>query len=265
MSVKDCVFQVRGRTFAGGTHVMGILNVTPDSFFALSRVGDDISERALQMVRDGAEILDIGGQSTRPGHREVGALEEMSRVVPAVRAVRAVTDVPISVDTYLPEVAEAALAAGADMINDVSGLRDAALAGVAAKYSAAICIMHDRRPSDEKDLMTDKLTGLVAAAETALRAGVPKDGIILDGGIGFNKSADEDRQLLAHYAELKLAGYPLLLGTSRKSFFGGEVEGRLSATLETTAQAVRDGILFVRVHDVAENKSVIDALSGDGR
>lgn len=261
--MKTSVFEVRDRRFAGGTHVMGILNVTPDSFFPLSRVGDDVAERALQMVRDGAEILDIGGQSTRPGHKEVGALEELSRVMPAIRAVRAVTDVPVSVDTYLPEVAEAALAAGADMINDVSGLRNPALASIAAKYGAAICIMHDRRQSSEKDIMNDKLTGLVAAAETALRAGVPENKILLDGGIGFNKSAEEDRFLLSRYSELKLAGYPLLLGTSRKSFFGGEVSGRLSATLETTAQAVKEGILFVRVHDVAENKSVIDALSGE--
>lgn len=263
--MMNSVFEVRGKVFAGGTHVMGILNVTPDSFFPLSRVGDDVAERALEMVRDGAEILDIGGQSTRPGHKEVGALEELSRVIPAVRAVRAVTDAPISVDTYLPEVAEAALEAGADMINDVSCLRNPALARIAARYGAALCIMHDRRQSAERDLMKDKLTGLVAAADTAVRAGVSERAILLDGGIGFNKSADEDRQLLANYAQLKLAGYPLLLGTSRKSFFGGEVGGRLSATLETTAQAVRDGILFVRVHDVAENKSVIDALSGENR
>lgn len=261
--MMNSVFEVRGKVFAGGTHVMGILNVTPDSFFPLSRVGDDVAERALEMVRDGAEILDIGGQSTRPGHKEVGALEELSRVIPAVRAVRAVTDAPISVDTYLPEVAEAALEAGADMINDVSCLRNPALARIAARYGAALCIMHDRRQSAERDLMNDKLTGLVAAADTAVRAGVSERAILLDGGIGFNKSADEDRQLLANYAQLKLAGYPLLLGTSRKSFWGGEVGGRLSATLETTAQAVRDGILFVRVHDVAENKSVIDALSGE--
>lgn len=261
--MKDCVFEVRGKVFAGGTHIMAILNATPDSFFPLSRVDDDAAERALKAVRDGAEIIDIGGQSTRPGHKEVGALEEIARVVPAVRAVREVTDAPISVDTYLPEVAEAALEAGADMINDVSCLRDPALAAVAARYGASLCIMHDRRQSRERDLMNDKLTGLVAAAEFARRAGVPEKRIILDGGIGFNKSADEDRQLLAHYSELKLAGYPLLLGTSRKSFMGGEVSGRLSATLETTAQAVREGILFVRVHDVAENKSVIDALSGE--
>lgn len=263
--MMNSVFEVRGKVFAGGTHVMGILNVTPDSFFPLSRVGDDVAERALEMVRDGAEILDIGGQSTRPGHKEVGALEELSRVIPAVRAVRAVTDAPISVDTYLPEVAEAALEAGADMINDVSRLRNPALSRIAARYGAALCIMHDRRQSAEHDLMNDKLTGLVAAADTAVRAGVSERAILLDGGIGFNKSADEDRQLLANYAQLKLAGYPLLLGTSRKSFFGGEVSGRLSATLETTAQAVRDGILFVRVHDVAENKSVIDALSGENK
>ena len=146
-------FRVRGREFASGTHVMGIVNVTTDSFFAASRAAaDEAAERAVKMVADGAAIIDIGAQSTRPGAREIGALEEMSLLLPALERVREATDAPISVDTFYPEVAEAALAAGADMINDVSCLRFSGLAEVTARYGAAICIMHNRRGSTVPDL-----------------------------------------------------------------------------------------------------------------
>lgn len=259
------VFRLRDRVFSGGTHVMGILNVTPDSFFAPSRVGGGFAERALKMLKDGAEIIDVGGQSTRPASTPVSVIEELSRVIPAVEEIRAASDCLISVDTFYPEVAEEALAAGADMINDVSGLADVALAEAVAKYGAGICIMHNRRQSTVPDLMTDKQTGLALAADRALRAGVREDGILLDGGIGFNKSADEDRYLLKHYAELSLAGYPLLLGTSRKSFFGGDVSERLTATMETSVFAAKRGIMFVRVHDVRENKLAIDSVTGGDR
>ena len=182
-------FAVRDRRFDSGTHVMGIINVTPDSFFAASRAAaDEAAERAVRMVRDGAAIIDIGAQSTRPGAREVSSLEEMSLLLPALEKVRAATDAPVSVDTFYPEVAEAALAAGADMINDVSCLRFPGMAETAARYGASLCIMHDRRGSKVKDLMTDKLTGLGAAVRKALRAGVRAEKILLDGGIGFNLS-----------------------------------------------------------------------------
>ena len=153
----------------------------------------------------------------------------------------------------------AALAAGADMINDVSCLRFPGMAETAAKYSASLCIMHDRRESRVPDLMTDKLTGLTAAAAKAVRAGVPSDRILLDGGIGFNRGAEEDRYLLEHYDLLSAAGYPLLLGASRKSFLGGEPETRLTATMECSAKAARMGVLFVRVHDVKENLMAVKA------
>lgn len=247
-------FEVRGRKFDTGTHVMGIINVTPDSFFAASRTAaEDAAERAVRMVKDGAAVIDIGAQSTRPGAREVSAIEELSLLLPALESVRAATDAPVSVDTFYPEVAEAALATGADMINDVSCLRYPGMAETAARYGASLCIMHDRRGSKVKDLMTDKLTGLTAAAEKALRAGVAAEKILLDGGIGFNLSREEDIFLAEHYDLLSAAGYPLLMGASRKSFLGGEPETRLTATLECTARAARKGVLFVRVHDVKEN------------
>lgn len=257
------VFEVRGRRFEGGTHVMGILNLTPDSFYPLSRAGEDVAQRALRMLKDGAEIIDLGGQSTRPGAKQVGALEEMARVIPAVESVRAATDAPISVDTFYPEVAEAALAAGADMINDVSCLKYAGLAEVTAAYGASLCIMHNRRESKVNDLMTDKLSGLAAARAKAERAGVKSERIILDGGIGFNRGADEDRYLLEHYDLLTAAGSALLLGASRKSFLGGVPETRLTATMECSARAARMGVLFVRVHDVKENLMAIKVALGE--
>ena len=209
-------FEVRGRKFDTGTHVMGIINVTPDSFFAASRAAaEDAAERAVRMVKDGAAVIDIGAQSTRPGAREVSAIEELSLLLPALESVRAATDAPVSVDTFYPEVAEAALATGADMINDVSCLRYPGMAETVARYGASLCIMHDRRGSKVKDLMTDKLTGLTAAAEKALRAGVAAEKILLDGGIGFNLSREEDIFLAEHYDLLSAAGYPLLMGASR--------------------------------------------------
>lgn len=247
-------FEVKDRVFTDGTHIMGIINITPDSLYAASRASrEDAAERAVRMVEDGADIIDIGAQSTRPGARRVSALEEMSLLIPALEAVRAATDAPLSVDTFYPEVAEAALAAGADMINDVSCLRFPGMAETAAKYGASLCIMHDRRESRVPDLMTDKLTGLSAAVRKALRAGVTAEKILLDGGIGFNLSREEDIFLAEHYDLLSAAGYPLLMGASRKSFLGGEPETRLTATLECTARAARMGVLFVRVHDVKEN------------
>lgn len=254
------VFRVRDREFSTGTHVMAILNATPDSFYPFSRVGDDCVRRALEAVAQGAEIIDIGGQSTRPNGGQVSVLEELSRVLPVVESVRAATDCPISVDTYYPEVAEAVLEAGADMINDVTCLLAEGMAETVARYGAAVCIMHNRRCGGLDDLMADKLAGLSAAVDKALRAGVRADGIILDGGIGFNRSNAEDWELLDRYRELSMLGYPLLLGTSRKSMFGGQPETRLTATMETSAFAAREGILFVRVHDVRENLAVISSV-----
>ncbi len=260
---REYNLRVGERCFSTGTHVMGIINVTPDSFYPLSRVTSDAAERACVMLEQGAEIIDIGGQSTRPGAACVGVLEEMARVTPAVRAIKKLGAL-VSVDTFYPEVALAALDEGADMINDVSCLAYDGMADIVAESGAAICVMHDRRKTACPDLMTDKISGLTAAVDKLLAAGVDKSKILLDGGIGFNKNNAEDWELLKSYSDLMAAleEYPFLLGTSRKSMFGGEVGERLSATLETTAQAVRDGVLFVRVHDVSENRLVIENESG---
>lgn len=242
---------------------MAILNATPDSFFEGSRLYNRAVERARECIAKGAEVLDIGGQSTRPDADRVSALEEMARVLPVIEEIRAeFPSIPISVDTFYPEVAEASLQAGADMINDVSCLRDKEMAGVISRAGASVCVMHDRRASKVGDLFFDKTAGLLRAVETLRRAGVSADRILLDGGIGFNKSRDEDWELLRGYRRLieEIDGYPFLIGTSRKSMFGGEVSERLIPTLESTALAVKAGVLFVRVHDVAENLAVINSL-----
>lgn len=254
-------FHVGNEVFESGTYVMAILNVTPDSFFAGSRHAHDAVETARKFLQQGAKIIDIGGQSTRPGAQSVSALEEMARVLPAVESIKKeFPDALVSIDTFYPDVAQAAIDVGADMINDVSCLLDKNLAKVVAQNDVAICVMHDRRKSRIPDLFFDKETGLMRAVDTLLSLGLDKKRILLDGGIGFNKSNDEDWQLLNDYDKLldMFEEYPFLLGTSRKSMFGGTPETRLSATLDSTMLAVKQGVLFVRVHDVKENQAVID-------
>lgn len=254
-------FHVGNEVFESGTHVMAILNVTPDSFYAGSRHAHDAVETAKKFLEQGAEIIDIGGQSTRPGAQSVSALEEMARVLPAVESIKKeFPDALVSVDTFYPDVAQAAIDVGADMINDVSCLLDKNLAKVVAQNDVAICVMHDRRKSGIPDLFFDKETGLMRVVDTLLSSGLDKNRILLDGGIGFNKSNDEDWQLLNDYDKLldMFEEYPFLLGTSRKSMFGGTPETRLSATLDSTMLAVKQGVLFVRVHDVKENRAVIN-------
>ena len=255
-------FVVKDKVFEKGTHVMGILNANTTSFFGFSRIDGDEISKAEKMLRDGAEIIDIGGQSTAPGAIKESALEEASRVLPVLESLRGeFPNAILSVDTFYSSVAEEALALGADMINDVSCLGDKYMAEVVAKYGASICAMHNRRGSKSKDMWLDKELGLMKATDTLLSAGVDRNKIIVDGGIGFNLNHDEDRALLEKYNNLNTIGYPLLLGASRKSFLGGEVETRLTATLDTTKLAVKQGVLFVRVHDVKENKMIIDLYS----
>ena len=255
--MREYNLKVGNKVFKNGTHVMGILNVTPDSFFADSRVGDNTIEVAKKMIADGAEILDVGGQSTRPGHKEVSWKEEIERVVPKVRELKKLNCL-ISVDTYYPEVAEAVLAEGADMINDVSMLKDKRLAEVIAKYDASVCLMHNRRESSIDDLFEDKIKGLENAIKILRESGVDSNKILLDGGIGFNRNNTEDWELLKNYDKLvEHFDYPILLGTSMKSMFGGDINTRLKPTVESTALAKKQGVLFVRVHNVLENMKVL--------
>ncbi len=250
---------VGGQSFKNRTYVMAIINLTPDSFWQNSRATcDDVLFRAECAVKEGAAVLDIGAQSTRPGYTEVSADEEIARLEKPLAAIKREFDVPVSVDTYFSKCARAALELGADMINDIRGLtHDMDMAEVIAKAGASVCIMHNAPQKLEGDIFPQINSFLKSSVETALAAGIDKEKICLDGGIGFAKDKEQNLQLLNGYERLSEHGYPLLLGTSRKSMFGGNVEDRLPATLESTRLAVRKKVLFVRVHDVAENVAAI--------
>jgi dihydropteroate synthase len=260
------------RTFTWGerTFVMGILNVTPDSFsgdglLAGSIAGDpgDPIGRAVEIGRamagEGADILDVGGESSRPGHAPVDAAEEARRVVPVIAALRdALPDMPISVDTTKPVVAEAALAAGAHLVNDVWGVApDDAIARVAAAHDVPLVVMHNRAEARYTNLMAEVLADLQAAIDLALRAGVAWDRLIVDPGFGFGKTPEHNLVLLRHLDAIRLLGRPVLLGTSRKSTLGKVLDlpagERVEATLATTALGIAAGVDIVRVHDVRAN------------
>jgi dihydropteroate synthase len=258
--------RIGGTTFRWGerTYVMGILNLTPDSFSGdgLLAAADPVEravDQARRMVDEGADLLDIGGESTRPGHTPVGSREELDRVIPVIAAVRAaLPDTPLSIDTTKPEVAEAALAAGADLFNDVAGTGpDPALTELAAAHGVPIVLMHGRPEPTDLPITADVLAGLTAAVERARRAGVPDESIIVDPGIGFGKTADQNVVLLRELAVLRSLGRPILLGTSRKSTIGRildlPADQRVEGTLATTALGIAAGVDIVRVHDVAAN------------
>jgi dihydropteroate synthase len=250
------------------TFVMGIVNVTPDSFsgdglLATAAAPADpvvrAVDQALLMVADGADILDVGGESTRPGHATVDAAEEAARVVPVIAAIRAtLPGVPISVDTTKPDVAEAALDAGADLVNDVWGVGpDPALIRIAARRAVPIVLMHNRAEARYTNLIAEVVADLDAAIERALRQGVAWERIIVDPGFGFGKRPEHNLALLRDLGELRALGRPILLGTSRKSTLGLVLDlpadERLEATLATTALGIAAGTDIVRVHDVRPN------------
>ena len=254
------------------TYIMGILNVTPDSF---SDGGDytniDIAvNHAKEMIELGADMIDLGGESTRPGHKFVSAEEEISRIVPVIKRLKEEINVPISIDTYKSEVAEEALKLGVDMVNDVWGLTyDGKMADVVAKYDGEVCIMHNQEGTDyDKDIMEAIKEFLQNSIDMALKAGVKKEKIVLDPGIGFGKTYEQNIEVLERLGELRDLGYPVLLGTSRKSVLGKTLENstpkeRVNATVATTVLGVKDGVDIVRLHDVKENKEaamVADAI-----
>jgi dihydropteroate synthase len=275
---KKFTLQLKSQELVLGprTLLMGVLNVTPDSF---SDGGKFISVKdavaaALGMERAGADILDIGGESTRPGSRGVSAAEELARLLPVLEALRGRLKIPISVDTRKAAVAEIALGAGAEILNDVSGLRhDARLAEVAARSRAPLILMHMRGTPETmqkvpfaKNVIPDVIAGLRGSIAMARRAGVAKSRIILDPGIGFGKSFAQNYKLLANLPLLAKLGYPLLVGTSRKGFIGktlGSKGGKLApaeerawGTAATVAASIWNGAHIVRVHDVAEMAQV---------
>lgn len=258
--------QIGGRQFVrqAKTYVMGILNVTPDSFSDGGKWND--RDQALfhveQMIREGADIIDVGGESTRPGYTQLTDEEEIERVAPVIKEIKARFDIPLSLDTYKSKVAEAGILAGADLINDIWGLKyDNQMAEVIAKYNVPCCLMHNRGEADYKNFMDDVQSDLIATLQIAEAAGISKDGIILDPGVGFGKNYEHNLEVMANMEQLRILGCPLLLGCSRKSVIGLTLElptqERLEGTLATTVLAVVQGISFVRVHDVKENVRAI--------
>ncbi|MBL4932315.1 dihydropteroate synthase [Clostridium paridis] len=243
------------------TYIMGILNVTPDSFSDGGKYNN--LEQALKqgekLIAEGADIIDIGGESTRPGAMYVTAEEEINRVVPIIKALKEKHDIIISIDTYKAEVAEAAIKAGADLINDVWGFKkDKDMAKVSAKYEVQCCLMHNKDNKEYTDIIEDMKKELQESVEIALKAGVKKENIILDPGIGFAKTLENNIEVMDRLEELLTLGYPMLLATSRKSMIGLTLdlppEERVEGTVATTVVGIMKGYDFVRVHDVKENK-----------
>jgi len=247
-----------GREFSWGSRVylMGIVNVTPDSFS-----GDGVTdhgaavEQGLRMVGEGADLLDVGGESTRPGHQPVTTEVELERVLPVVERLARESGVPVSIDTWKLPVAEAAVAAGAAIINDVWGLqRSPELAGLAAREGLGLVVMHNQEGTEYGDLMAELLASLRRSMAVAEAAGVPSDRVLVDPGIGFGKTAEQNLVVLRRLAELESLDRPLLVGTSRKSFIGRildlPVDDRVEGTAASIAVAILRGADVVRVHDV---------------
>jgi dihydropteroate synthase len=259
---------------------MGIVNVTPDSFSGdgllvggSGRGGTPVEAAVVQargMVADGADILDVGGESTRPGHAAVAESDEIARVVPVIAAIHAaLPDVPISVDTAKPGVAAAALDAGASLLNDVWGVaRDDAMARLAAARGVPLILMHNRAEANYADFLAELVSDLGAALDRAIAAGIPPANLIVDPGFGFGKTPEQNLVALRELTRLRALGRPVLLGTSRKSTIGRILGGappdeRLEGTLATTALAIAFGADIVRVHDVRANvlaARVVDAV-----
>lgn len=259
MKIGNRVFDLRNHTY-----IMAILNITPDSFSdgGSYKNMDDVLYRVEQMINEGADIIDVGGESTRPGHTVIGDAEEIRRVTPVIEAIRQRFDVPISIDTYKAPVAEAALQSGAHLVNDIWGLQhDAAMAGVIAKAGATCCLMHNKHNTQYDNLLLECLETLRHSAEVAVQAGVPKENIMLDPGIGFGKTREQNLVLMRQLEQFNLLDYPMLLGTSRKSMIGLTLDlptdQRVEGTLVTTTMAVLAGWNFVRVHDIKENYRTI--------
>lgn len=272
----EMTMNIGGTTFdfSKRTYIMGILNVTPDSFSDGGKylnVNDAVT-RAVHMIEQGADIVDVGGESTRPrglygdGAKKISVQEELDRVIPVIEKIRSSTDAVVSVDTYKSTVAEEALNAGASIVNDISGLKfDAGIASVAARHRAALVVMHIQGTPETmqinpsyNDVVTEVKQELRHAAQTAQQAGVEK--IIIDPGIGFGKNLEHNLTLLKHLSALKDLGFPIMVGTSRKGFIGTlldlPVHRRIDGTAASIAASILNGAQIVRVHDVEEMKRV---------
>lgn len=253
---------IGNKTFDTENHgyIMGILNVTPDSFSDGGRYDqlDAALKHAEEMILDGATIIDVGGESTRPGYTMISDEEEIERVTPVIEAIKKEFDIPVSLDTYKSKVAMAGIKAGADLINDIWGLKwDGTMAEVLAKTGVASCLMHNRKNTDYTDYLNDVIADLDETMEMAKKAGIKKETIMLDPGIGFAKDLDQNLELMNHLELLDKWGVPILLGTSRKSMIGLTLDlpkdQRMEGTVATTVSGYMKGCRFFRVHDVKEN------------
>jgi len=259
--IGDKVFELGGRTL-----IMGILNVTPDSFYDGGRYlrPDDALAHALYMAKNGADIIDVGGESTRPGSQRISSKEELARVIPVIERIHKEINIPISIDTYKSEVARVALASGADIVNDISGLKfDGSLAEVVAEFDCTLVLSHIKgTPMDMQknihydDLINEIIISLKESVKKAENSGVDPEKIIIDPGIGFGKEVDDNLLILKKLSLFKKLGKPVMVGSSRKTFIGKILsvapEERLEGTIATVCAAVFNGADIVRVHDVKE-------------
>lgn len=245
-------------------YIMGILNVTPDSFSDGGKYDhlDAALKHAEEMIKDGAAIIDVGGESTRPGYTLISDEEEIGRVTPVIETLKKEFDVPVSLDTYKSGVARAGIEAGADLINDIWGLKaDKKMAEVIAKAKLPSCLMHNRETMDYNNFLEDVVLDLQETLNIAKKAGISKDTIILDPGVGFAKNYEQNLAITNHLEVLDTLGCPVLLGTSRKSMIGLTLDlpsdQREEGTMVTTVWAVQKGCMFVRVHNVQANVRAI--------
>ncbi|HJA12927.1 MAG TPA: dihydropteroate synthase [Candidatus Mediterraneibacter merdipullorum] len=246
------------------TYIMGILNVTPDSFSDGGRYDrlDAALFHAQQMVDEGADIIDVGGESTRPGHVQISDGEEIERISPVIEGLKARFDIPVSADTYKSAVARAAIQAGADLVNDIWGLKyDGEMAGVIAGSGVACCLMHNREQPDYTHFLPEFLEDVEESIRLAKAAGIPDGAVILDPGVGFGKTYEMNLEIISRLEVMQRFGYPVLLGTSRKSVIGLTLsvppDEREEGTLVTTVLGVQKGCAFVRVHDVKKNRRAV--------
>lgn len=259
MKIGNREFDVAHRTY-----IMGILNVTPDSFSDGGRFNqlDAALRHTEEMIRDGADVIDVGGESTRPGHTVITEAEEISRVTPVIEAIKDRFDIPVSIDTYKGAVAEAALQAGADLVNDIWGFKhDRRVSELTAQYQAACCLMHNRREAQYQNFLEELVSDLSECVQIAKAAGVAEDKILLDPGVGFGKTYEMNLEAICHLELLHQLGLPVLLGTSRKSVIGLTLDlpadQRVEGTVATSVIGVMKGCAFVRVHDIKENVRAI--------
>ena len=257
---------IGNKNFSGYTYIMAIINLTPDSFYAPSRTSaDEVLFRVERAIKDGAAVIDLGAQSTRPGYGEIPPDKEISRLEKPLYEIKKNFDIPVSVDTYSEKTARFSLELGADMINDIWGLsKDGNMAETIARFNASVCIMHNAEKPVQGDIWAGVLPFLRRQATLAVSSGIAKDKIILDGGVGFAKNISQNFEIAENSDKIQALGYPALVGVSRKSMFGGRVEDRLSGTLKITEICAKKRILFVRVHDIAQNAEVIKRVYEEG-